>query len=100
MDGVPVAEIAHAVDDAAPCIEAVIERVTAWETELEEAVKDPGRLRGKPTGSAGLDAAVSGWRPGLWVWTGDTSSGKTSLCTWLAFKQAELGEPVGVMSFE
>ena len=91
----------HAVLDAAtPMLDVQLVRVDSYADAIEQLVQRPAELRGLPTGSAKLDEAVGGWRPGLVVVTGDTAAGKTSWTTWVAREQALRGVPVMLTSFE
>ena len=89
-----------ALDAAKPMVDVSLVRVDAYADAIERLVQRPGELRGLPTGSAKLDEAVGGWRPGLVVVTGDTAAGKTSWTTWAAHQQAIRGVPVLLTSFE
>ena len=91
----------HDVLDAAqPLLEAGLVRVDAFADELEDLVQNPGTLRGLTLGSRGLDDALGGLRPGLWVVTGDTAAGKTSWTNWIGLEQARRGVPGLMTSFE
>lgn len=89
-----------ALDAATPMLDVKLVRVDAYTDAIENLIQRPGDLRGLPTGSAKLDEAVGGWRPGLVVVTGDTAAGKTSWTTWVAREQAMRGVPVMLTSFE
>jgi len=98
--GITEEQIRAAMDAAQPLISASLVRVTSFTEELEQLISRPDELRGLTTGSAKLDEAVGGWRPGLVVVTGDTAAGKTSFATWLGLEQARHGVPVMLTSFE
>jgi 5S rRNA maturation endonuclease (ribonuclease M5) len=100
MDKLPPDLIALAIDNAQTLTKIEFGRADKWAEELEDAFANPNKLRGLPTGSAGLDAAIYGWRPGLYVMTGDTSSGKTSFATWCIDEQTRMGVPCMIASFE
>lgn len=68
--------------------------------EIEADFADTTRLVGTPTGSKRIDACVGGLRPGLWTFTGDSGSGKTTFTHWLLLEQARRGVPVAFTSFE
>jgi KaiC/GvpD/RAD55 family RecA-like ATPase len=89
-----------ALDAAAPMMDVKLVRVDTYADAIEQLVQRPSELRGLPTGSAKLDEALGGWRPGLVVVTGDTAAGKTSWTTWVAREQALRGVPVMLTSFE
>ena len=89
-----------ALDAAAPMLDVKLVRVDAYADAIEQLVQRPAELRGLPIGSAKLDEALGGWRPGLVVVTGDTAAGKTSWTTWVAREQALRGVPVMLTSFE
>ena len=88
------------LDAAQPLMEAGIVRVDAFTEDLEELVKNPGTLRGLPLGSAQLNDALGGLRPGLWIITGDTAAGKTSWTNWLGLELARSGVAGLMTSFE
>jgi 5S rRNA maturation endonuclease (ribonuclease M5)/archaellum biogenesis ATPase FlaH len=92
--------ISQALDDAQPLTEAGLVRVDAYAEEIETLIQNPGQLKGLTLGSAALDQALGGLRPGLWIITGDTAAGKTTFTTWLALEQARHGVPVLLTSFE
>lgn len=89
-----------ALDAASPMMDVQLVRVDSYADAIEQLVQRPAELRGLPTGSAKLDEALGGWRPGLVVVTGDTAAGKTSWTTWVAREQALRGVPVMLTSFE
>jgi KaiC/GvpD/RAD55 family RecA-like ATPase len=89
-----------ALDAASPMMDVKLVRVDTYADAIEQLVQRPSELRGLPTGSAKLDEALGGWRPGLVVVTGDTAAGKTSWTTWVAREQALRGVPVMLTSFE
>jgi len=68
--------------------------------QLEKMIEHPDDLKGLPTSSTNVNKCVGGLRPGLWVVTGETSSGKTTWTTWLLWDQACRGIPVLATSFE
>ena len=53
-----------------------VRTVGTYFDELESMIADPTRLRGRPSGSGKLDAALGGLRGGLVVVTGESGHGK------------------------
>jgi twinkle protein len=98
--GDSAAEIERALARAEPALAIKFRRPGGWGAEIEDLIRYPDRLRGRPTGSAKLDAAIGGLPNGLIVVTGDTGHGKTTWATWLLREQARAGVPVLVTSFE
>ena len=99
-DGCLAVDMGNALENAQPLLSARIVKADAYTERIEELVANPGDLKGITTGSRKLDEALGGIRPGLWVVTGDTASGKTTFTTWLAYQQAMRGIPVLLTCFE
>ena len=99
-EGCAAADIQAALENAQPLMTARIVKADSYADQIEELVLNPGNLRGITTGSKKLDTALGGIRPGLWVVTGDTASGKTTFTTWLAHEQAKRDIPVLLTCFE
>jgi hypothetical protein len=97
---IPPDEITAAIDRAKPYVGLSSVRLDAYAAEIEEDIRHPDRLLGLPTGSPGIDRMISGWSDGLHVFTGGTKSGKSSLTNWLLMRQAQMGVPTLVTSFE
>ena len=98
--GVPQAEIQQKLLDLKSFVQCSLKKAADYAQEIEELIKNPVTLKGIPTGSQRLDATIGGIRAGLWVVTGDTGHGKTTWATWLLWKQAHVGTPVMMTSFE
>ena len=92
--------IQKSLDSAQPLLEAGLVRVDNYTNEVEELIRNPDKLKGLTTGSQILDEALGGIRPGLWIVTGGTGQGKTTVTTWLMLEQARRGVPVLLTSFE
>jgi len=92
--------VERALDRAEPMFGVAIRRPTSYRERVEDLILRPDLLRGRTTGSAKLDAALGGMRPGLWVVTGDTGHGKTTWATWLLHEQARRMVPALLTSFE
>lgn len=78
--GTPIPEIAQQVLRslalATPAHGMAMRRADEYADDIEVLISDPGRLRGTRTGSAKLDHALGGWRPGVIVVSGETGNGK------------------------
>lgn len=96
----PAEVVERTLDRAEPMFGVAIRRPTSYRERVEDLIKRPDLLRGRPTGSGKLDEILGGIRPGLWVVTGDTGHGKTSWATWLLHEQARRGVPSLLTSFE
>lgn len=99
-DGVPDERVIEAVRHAPPMVDVDVRRVGSFRQEYEARLSAPAGVRGRPTGLTSLDTAIGGWRPGLVVVTGDTSAGKSTLTTYLAYLEAKRGVPVLLTAFE
>jgi KaiC/GvpD/RAD55 family RecA-like ATPase/5S rRNA maturation endonuclease (ribonuclease M5) len=99
-EGCLAEDMASALENAQPLMTARIVKADNYADKIEELVANPGDLKGITTGSKKLDQALGGIRPGLWVVTGDTASGKTTFTTWLAYMQAKVDVPVLLTCFE
>lgn len=99
-NGVDPSVIEAALDNAQPMMGVELRRVVDYSDDIEALIKNPASLIGTPTGSAKLDGAIGGIRPGLVVVTGETGHGKTTFLTWLLLEQARHGVPVCLTSFE
>jgi len=100
MSSSPVEDLAIALDNASPMMDARLKRVESYSGELEDLIRNPLSLKGRSTGNYDIDDAMGGWRPGLSIFTGDTASGKTTLTTWLAHEQAKQNVGVMLTSYE
>jgi hypothetical protein len=91
--GVPDSEIQAAIRCARPMVETKFSSLGSYRHAIERRIATPTLLVGLPTGSSRLDRIMGGWRPGLFVVTGDTGSGKTSFTAWALREQALRGVP-------
>jgi 5S rRNA maturation endonuclease (ribonuclease M5) len=98
--GIAIEEIERAIELGESMQPVQLRSASGYVEEFLELVRDPGRLRGAPTGSVNLDKAIGGWRSELVTITGATSDGKTTLAHWALYEQAIRGFPVGITSFE
>jgi len=92
--------IDSAIENARPALKAGLVKAGVFSTRIEQLIDNPDLLRGRVTGSRGIDRCLGGWRPGLTVLTGDTGCGKTTLAVWFAYEQALRGIPVLITCFE
>ena len=83
-----------------PFLKSNLKKVDVFAEEIENLILNPTTLVGLPTGSKKLDYVLGGIMSGLWVVTGDSGHGKTTWATWLLMKQAMMGIPVMLTSFE
>lgn len=67
---------------------------------IKAMIRNPEKLRGLPTGSAKMDRCLGGFRGGLMVISGESGEGKTTLATFLCLRQAQMGVPGLITSFE
>lgn len=100
QEGVPAEQVRRAIEGASPLLDVKIRRLGYYAQQIEDLIQAPDTLRGLRTSSGRLDKCIGGWRPGLVVVTGDTSSGKTSFTTWAMLQQARAGAPVLLTAFE
>lgn len=99
-DGVSGDVVESAIDRSRGMLATEIVGAGSYSDEIERLIARPADLVGRPTGSARLDAALGGIRPGLIIVTGETGEGKTSFLTWLLHEQARAGFPSLLTSFE
>lgn len=100
IQGVPLDQIQRAFSTAEPLVEVKFRKASSFLDQILALRSDPNMGRGTPTGSATLDGALAGWRPGVIVVTGDTGAGKTTFLTWALWNLATRGHPVAITSFE
>ena len=100
IHGVPLDQIQRAFSTAEPLVEVKFRKASSFLDQILALRSDPNMGRGTPTGSATLDGAIAGWRPGVIVVTGDTGAGKTTWLTWCLWSLATRGHPVAITSFE
>lgn len=93
-------EVESAINRSRGMLATEIVGAGAYADDIERLITRPGDLVGRPTGSAALDRALGGIRPGVIIVTGETGEGKTSFLTWLLFEQARMGHPSLLTSFE
>ena len=98
--GIPVEDVQRCIDRAESLCGVSLRRVDEYHDDLERLINSPEELVGRMLGSEKLDKVIGGMRPGLWVLTGETGHGKTTLATWLCREQSMLGVGVMLTSFE
>lgn len=98
--GVEPEAVQRAVDLIQPMVATKFERADHYAQELEDLILNPDRLLGIKIPLKPLMDALGGVRPGLTIVTGDTSAGKTTFATFIAFMLAQLGVPCLITSFE
>lgn len=69
-------EFVRALGMATPAHGMMMRRPDEYADDVETLIANPDKLRGLRTGSANLDKAIGGWRPGLIVVSGETGQGK------------------------
>lgn len=69
-------EFVRALGMATPAHGMLMRRPDEYADDVETLIANPDKLRGLRTGSANLDKAIGGWRPGLIVVSGETGQGK------------------------
>mgnify|MGYP001578640275 CR=1 FL=1 len=99
-EGIDADDIGLALAHTTPAHDIEVVKPDALLDDLEVLIEHPDRLRGVPTGSRKLNAAVGGFRPGVITVTGESGQGKTTFTTWLMYQQARQGNAVLVTSFE
>ena len=99
-NGVEKQQIVRAFEDSKSLLDISIVRVDKYAHEIEELIRNPQSLRGRPTGSAKFDKAIGGFRDELIIVTGPTGAGKTTFTTWLGWTQGYMGHGVLMTSFE
>jgi twinkle protein len=99
-EGVDREIVARAFEDSESMLGIDVASVSAFAEEIERIAENPEELVGRPTGSAKLDEAIGGLRPGLIVLSGETGQGKTTFATWLLAQQARMGVPTLLTSME
>lgn len=100
VDGISYEEIEEAIADAESMVGVRVVGVQAFAAEIESLISNPQVLIGRDLGSDKLNEVLGGMRPGLWVFTGPSGHGKTTLTTWMCLEQARLDVPVALTSFE
>jgi len=93
-------EVLLALQQSNPMLGTRLCSVDEYRDDIEKLISSPEELIGRPTGSNKLDRVIGGLRPGLWVLTGETGHGKTTLATWLVREQALHGIGGMLTSFE
>lgn len=82
-------------------IEPVADALPAVISEIEERMRNPGKLPGIPSGFGRLDFLTGGFMPGQFIVVGARpSQGKTAFALNCAAHAAEAGFPVGFFSLE
>ena len=97
---VPVIDVLGALEAGESMTQLTITGPTSFAQQIEDLIKNPMRLRGLQCGVPGINEALGGLLPGLYVFTGESGHGKTSVVTWLAWDLARLGTPCLLTSFE
>lgn len=98
--GISAATVHAAIEHAAPMVQATFTTLSSYADKIEARIATPGTLVGLPTGSSRLDRILGGWRPGLFVLTGDSGAGKTSFVAWAIREQALRGVRTLATCFE
>jgi len=98
--GVEQQEVLRALESAESMMPVRIVKVGHYRERLQTLIDHPETMRGRSFGSAKVDERVGGLRAGVYVVTGDTSSGKTTFTTWVALHEATMGVPVLLTAFE
>ena len=101
MNGVGVEDVSDALERAQSMNGLTINRVGAYEQDIDDLIKNPAKLVGIQTSVTKFNKQIGGLNPGAHVWTGDTGHGKTTFTTFLCFDVAtHQGIPVFITSFE
>lgn len=86
---------------AKPMITVELCRIGDFREEFLEGIRNPEKLKGIPAATdRTVTQAMGGWRPGVWIVTGDTGHGKTTWLTWELHGLAKQGHGVLLTAFE
>lgn len=101
MAGVDAETIHRAIDGAGDFRPEKLRGIADLADDVFDLFHNKQGLLGKPTGFAGLNALLKGWRGGeVTVWTGQNGSGKSTILGQEMVNQAIAGETVCIGSFE
>lgn len=82
-DGVSFQEVSDAFDTAEGMQSLQLADPAHFTQDIETLINNPAQLRGLQCSVHTINSAMGGLTPGLWVFTGETGEGKTTLTTWL-----------------
>lgn len=101
IEGVGKERVARALGRAKSALGIEFRSVDSYDEQIENLIENPIMMRGVSSGSDKLDECLGGVRLGeLWVATGETGEGKTSVFTWFMLEQAKRGFAGAITSFE
>ena len=94
-------EIDYIIAQAKPFESKLIKSPESYFDQIRELHSGKSQSRGVKTGWNGFDSKFGGLRPNeVSVVTGETGSGKTTMCANLGYKLAGMNHPVLIASFE